>query len=81
MAEMGQRSPEPTTHLHTHYVIHLTHNTHIVLQASGPQSPPPISIPTLFRQTVERIPNNRALGLYNYGILIVLYCVLCTVQS
>lgn len=32
------------------------------IQASGPQSPPPISIPTLLRQIVERVPNHLALG-------------------
>jgi hypothetical protein len=34
----------------------------IWFHASGPHSPTPISIPTLLRQTVERIPNHLALG-------------------
>ena len=33
-------------------------------QASGLASGAPISIPTQFRQTVEKIPNNLALGKY-----------------
>jgi hypothetical protein len=42
------------------------------MQASGPQSPRPISIPTLLRQTVERIPNQLALGIcpkFTYYVL------------